>query len=361
MDAFFGATPRQFQDYLTQRGAPTVHARAIFRELYKRGAADASATEGIGASLRAAVAADFHFALPRLAHWAESAYDHSVKFRAELGDGTAVETVLMPESSRITVCLSSQVGCAQACTFCHTGRMGLVRNLTAAEIVGQVVAANAWIRIHPEWLKRVRLGAGSQITNVVFMGMGEPLDNLGAVGDGLAILHDPYGFNLSLRKLSVSTAGHLDGLRTLTLRYPDLSIALSLHATTDAARSRIMPINRRWPLAELIGFLRSHYSGPGLGRSLLVQYTVIAGVNDSGEDAARLFDLLQGLPVKINLIPLNEIEPSRLRAPSVAGLESFRDQLHAAGFRVMVRYSKGQDITAACGQLIVSPTQSHSA
>lgn len=280
----------------------------------------------------------------------QSGYDYSVKFLARLADGGAVETVLMPERSRLTLCVSSQVGCAQACSFCHTGRMGLKRNLTAGEIVGQVMAANHWLRANPAWLQAAKLPLKSKVTNVVFMGMGEPLDNVEAVIKALRIMTDPHGLAMARRRLSVSTSGHLDGIKVLLRDMPQVSLALSLHATDDALRSRIMPINRRWPLGELIGFLRQHPWGKS---SILIQYTLIRGINDDLKHARALVELLEGLPVKINLIPFNAFGVSAFQNPDAEVVEAFRDELHQLGMRVMIRFSKGQDIAAACGQLVV--------
>jgi len=347
---FYNFTRFDLESWLDQRGRSRAHALTLLRGFYKQNGGE-PALGSLGPELRQAITTEFSYDLPVIDACRESAYDGAVKFGMRLSDGAVVETVLMPESARITVCLSSQVGCAQGCVFCHTGRMGLSRNLVADEIVGQVVAAERWILANPAWLERARLPRGSRVTNLVFMGMGEPCDNAAEVNRAISIFRDPMAFNLTLRRISVSTAGHLDGLRAITAAHPEVSLALSLHATNNEQRSRIMPINRRWPIDVVLGYLRAHYNEGGAGRVLLVQYTVINGVNDRREDAIALAQLLADLPVKINLIPLNEISVSRLASPTPARLEAFRDSLYQAGFRVMVRYSKGQDITAACGQL----------
>ena len=217
--------------------------------------------------------------------------------------------------------------------------------------------ADIWLRDHPEWLNNSRLPVFTRVTNVVFMGMGEPLDNVGELMRALAVFTEPYGPNISLRRLSVSTAGHLDGLKTLLAHYPKAAIALSLHETDNERRSALMPINRRYPASGVIAFLRDHYVRNVPKGSLLVQYVVIAGINDSLEHAARIADLLRGAPVKVNLIPLNEVTGCDYAAPPPARLLAMRDFLHQAGLRVMVRYSKGQDIGAACGQLAGMPSK----
>lgn len=333
-----------------------MHARDLFRAAYK----DSNPTpwSRVGLPKQYAKYCEHNFFGPSLRVVSEhlSQYDGSVKFVVELADLRQIEMVLMPESKRVTLCVSSQVGCAQACVFCHTGRMGLARNLDASEIVGQVWLANKWISEHPLWLVDRRLPPKQRITNIVFMGMGEPLDNVPAVAKSISILTDPYGLNLAIRRISVSTAGHLDGLSELVKIHPAVRLAISVHSAIDAERSKIMPINRRWPLAHLIEKLRSLPTQQENG--LLIQYTLISGVNDSLLHAEKLVELLAGLNVKINIIPLNPVGPSRLKAPETQQLEIFRDQIYKAGVRVMVRYSKGQDIAAACGQLVIQPNMS---
>ena len=348
---FFDLSRGALEAWCLGLGHPAVHARNLYRSAYKALRADPWRTESLPRALAGALEDGFQLAGPRIVASHRSGYDASVKFLVGLADGSEVEAVLMPEKQRLTLCLSSQVGCAQACVFCHTGRMGLKRHLTTGEIVGQLVLADRWLAEHPDWLADVRLPAGQRVTNVVFMGMGEPLDNVDAVVEAIRILTDPYGLALGLGRISVSTAGHLDGLARLLDALPSARVALSVHSVDDQKRSKIMPINRRWPLADVVAFLRERL-GP-TGQPVMFQYTMIRGVNDSLEDAAKLADLTTGLDAKINLIPLNEVSASRLSAPSPEQVQAFRDVLHARGIRVMVRYSKGQDIAAACGQLIV--------
>lgn len=279
-----------------------------------------------------------------------SNYDLSVKFLLELKDGSKVETVLMPEKNRITICISSQVGCAQGCIFCYTGKMGLIRNLTSEEIVSQVVYANKWISKNPQWLASLNLGNNQRITNVVFMGMGEPCDNVDNVLSAIEILTDPWGLELAPRKVTVSTAGHLDGLKGMYAKNSKICYAFSMHSTKQSERSKLMPINRKYPLEEVLSYLANVSQNDG--KSFLIQYTVINKINDSLEDAKFLADLLEGVNCKVNLIPLNPIDPTRLSSPVPERLLAFRDSIHNRGIRVMIRYSKGQDIDAACGQLV---------
>jgi 23S rRNA (adenine2503-C2)-methyltransferase len=350
MNNFFSLSRNDLESYCRDSDVSAIHAKAIFRNCYKKNLVTPWCDPHLPRTLSQRLDNDYSVTKPTIARLAVSSYDGSVKFAFQLVDGAEIESVLMPESSRLTLCLSSQVGCRQGCVFCHTGRMGLKRQLSAGEIVGQVIAANDWIAAHPEWLQTNRQPKKMRITNLVFMGMGEPLDNVEAVADAIDIFTDPIGMGLGPRRISVSTAGHLDGLKALTARIPRVRIALSLHTADHSARSRLMPINRRWPIEDVVQFLREYAELAGI--HILVQYTLIRDVNDSIEDAQKVAELLRGMQAKINLIPLNEIDPSRLGAPDAKQIQVFRDVLHAAGMRTMVRYSKGQDIAAACGQLV---------
>ena len=347
---FFNMTRGEVAAWCGAQGHPAIHSRALLRAAYKDLLPSPFAASGLPRGLVAAGVA-LGAQQPRLKVAHRSSYDHSVKFLVTLADGGEVEAVLMPEKRRITLCVSSQVGCAQGCVFCHTGRMGLKRSLTAGEIVGQVVGADQWLRDHPDFLAEAHLPPGQRLTNVVFMGMGEPLDNVEAVISAHGILTDPWGLALGIGRVTISTAGHLPGIQRLLAAQPRARLALSVHSVEPQARSRIMPINRRWPLAEVVTELRRRL-GPD-GTPVMFQYTMIAGVNDSPAEASRLADLVAGLNAKINLIPLNDIAASRLTAPTPEVIQAFRDVLYDRGIRVMVRYSKGQDIAAACGQLIV--------
>lgn len=351
---FFNLTLGELGDALAALGYSPRHGASLYGAIYKgRGLEDLANYPAVPVGFvdRLSDALSFNELTAESIH--VSRYDRSVKFLVALPDNNAVEAVLIPEDGRLTLCLSSQIGCAQACSFCYTGRMGLKRNLTAGEIVGQVLLASRWVQHHPDWVKNLGFSIPLRITNLVFMGMGEPLDNVDAVSTAIAILTEQLGLAIGLRKISVSTAGHLDGLKVLLQRYPNVSLALSLHATTDRERSQLMPINRRWPMREVLDYLRHHHAAHAVNRTILIQYTMIRGVNDSLDQAERLADLLRELPVKVNIIPFNDVAPSRFRNPEPGQLHEFRNYLHQRGLRVMVRYSKGQDIGAACGQLVV--------
>jgi 23S rRNA (adenine2503-C2)-methyltransferase len=293
--------------------------------------------------------------LPELVieHSIQSPEDGSFKliFRVPLTD-FRIESVLMPERGRLTLCVSSQVGCAQGCHFCQTGKMGLLRQLSTAEIVAQVVLANRhWSLANATGDSPVAVPSGfgaPRVTNVVFMGMGEPLDNLDAVLKACEILSDPWGLGIGISKITVSTVG-LPVQMTRLLQQSKVQLALSLHSPFDEQRSRMMPINRRYPIAELLTVLRTHLRK---GSHAFIQYTLIRNVNDSLEHAAALGELLREVPCKINLIPLNEHDGAAFRRPSLETIVGFSQVLRSMGFVVTVRLSKGRGIDAACGQLV---------
>ncbi len=264
--------------------------------------------------------------------------DGTVKFQFTLADGSRIESVVIPDDGRLTLCLSTQVGCALGCTFCYTGSLGLTRHLTVAEIVNQICAANAYL----ERQGRPRL------TNLVYMGMGEPLHNYDAVVRSIRIATCNDGLQFSHRKITVSTAGLLPQMERL-LAETQVHLAVSLHGTTEAQRTALMPINRRYPLARLLETCRRL---PLASRQRITfEYTLIDGVNDSEADADRLAGLLRGIPCKVNLIAMNEHPASPFRAPAYARVRRFQDILQAAGYTAFLRTRRGDDIDAACGQL----------
>jgi 23S rRNA (adenine2503-C2)-methyltransferase len=267
----------------------------------------------------------------------EASRDGTRKFLWELADGERIESVLIPERGHYTLCISSQVGCAQQCRFCHTGRIGLRRNLSAAEIVNQVRTVRGTLQDDPVLL-----------TNVVFMGMGEPLANFKNTLRALQILLDPLGLQLSHRHVTLSTAGLIPPLKALGRSSP-VSLAVSLNAADDATRSRLMPINRRYPLRDLIAACKS-YPLPR-GKRITFEYILMEGVNDSPQAARNLADLLQGVKAKINLIPFNPHEGSEFRPPAEQRLLAFQETLARRHYTAIIRRSKGGDISAACGQL----------
>lgn len=262
--------------------------------------------------------------------------DGTVKFAVTLGDDT-VETVLIPGKGRSTVCVSSQSGCTQRCGFCATATLGYRRALTAGEIVLQYAIA------------RAAAPAEAPARNVVFMGMGEPMDNLDAVLPAVAVLTEPGIPALSPAHVTVSTSGILPGMKRF-LRESRAHLALSLNATTDSQRQALMPQTRSWPIAALLGALRED-AAQGSGRRYFVEYVLWDGVNDSDADASRLVELLADLPAHVNLIPHNPYDGSPLAPPPEARVLAFRDRVHAGGVRCLVRWPRGREIAAACGQL----------
>jgi len=287
--------------------------------------------------LREELARRFEIEPPRVAaHF--TSVDGTVRFLLELHDGQKVEAVYMPYADRVTLCISSQVGCRFACGFCQTGVMGLRRSLSPGEIVGQVLR----LRAEEKHLERP--------VNVVFMGQGEPLDNADGVVAAVRALQDPRGPALVWRRITVSTVGVVSGLQRLAeLGASRPRVAVSLNATTDEVRSEIMPINRKWPIGELLAALRAMPWRPR--EKVTFEYVLLAGVNDTLDDARRLGELLRGLPAKVNLIPWNPLPTLPYRRPGPEHIEEFRLAALAGGIDVLVRYSRGADIAAACGQL----------
>lgn len=353
MDNFYSLSPDLLKDILEQGGFSPAHFKPLYQYFYRDDADTDKLSHILPRELLRSLKNTYAFPQLEIVQELQSKYDASVKFLLKLDDGQLIEAVLMPERARITLCISSQVGCRQACSFCHTGRMGLKRNLAAGEIIGQILTANQWLKTHQAWLKSVGLPSKHRVSNVVFMGMGEPLDNLDAVIPALKNMLCPQGLGIAPRRITVSTAGHLDGLKKLLRENLGVGIALSLHIPNSRERSRIMPINRRYPLEEVLSYLKT--APIPKNRHFLIQYTVIAGVNDSLAHAKSLASLLAGINVKVNLIPLNDFAATSFRQPDPENLHNFQGCLLKSGIRSMIRFSKGQDIEAACGQLALSP------
>jgi 23S rRNA (adenine2503-C2)-methyltransferase len=322
-------------------GERPYRARQLYRWLHRRGAASLDEMSDVPRALREALARTASLTTLERASEQRSA-DGTIKWTWRTADGKLVESVYMPEEDRRTLCVSSQVGCAVGCTFCLTGTMGLARNLTAGEMVDQVHRANRRI---------VELGLAEgprPLTNLVFMGMGEPLANYRSLKAALDLLLSEDGPNFSHRHVTVSTSGLVPLMRRLGEETP-VKLAVSLNATTDAVRDEIMPINRRWPLAELLRACREFPARTG--RRITFEYVLLAGVNDADEDAERLAVLLRGIPAKVNLIPYNPNPGLPYRAPAPDRVGAFQEALAARNLTVVVRKNRGRDISAACGQL----------
>jgi 23S rRNA (adenine2503-C2)-methyltransferase len=323
---------------LEARGVAPFHARQIYRWLYKRGVTDLDRMTDIGRPLREILRTEFTISTP-LTVGDERSTDGTRKFVLELADRRRIESVFIPDTPSMTFCISTQVGCAMSCGFCLTGKMGLVRNLTAAEIVGQVriLAAATGMLDHP--------------FNIVLMGMGEPLHNYDNTMKALRILNTEHGFAMSPRRITLSTVGIVPGLERLAREPLMPNLAVSLHATTDEQRSALVPPNSKYPLAAILEACRKF---PLKKRSRITfEYVLLDHVNDTPDDARRLVKLLAGIKSKVNLIPLNPAPGIPYRRPSDARIDRFAQILADRHLTVSVRKSRGRDIRAACGQLIV--------
>jgi 23S rRNA (adenine2503-C2)-methyltransferase len=322
-------------------GERPYRARQLFRWLHRAGAATLGEMSDVPRTLREALAGAARLTTLERANEQRST-DGTIKWTWRTRDGKLVESVYMPEADRRTLCVSSQVGCAVGCTFCLTGTMGLARNLEPGEIVDQVHRANR---------RLVELGVAEgprPLTNLVFMGMGEPLANYRNLKVALDLLLSEDGPQFSQRHVTVSTSGLVPTIRRLGEETP-VKLAVSLNATTDAQRDVLMPINRRWPLAELMAACREFPIRNG--RRITFEYVLLGGVNDTLEDARRLADLVRGIPAKVNLIPYNANPGLPYVAPPPDRVVDFQEALAARHLTVVVRKNRGRDISAACGQL----------
>jgi len=323
---------------LEARGGERFHARQLYRWIYRRGTTDIERMTDLSRGLRAQLREEFALTTPRVVS-DERSIDGTRKFLLELDDERRIEAVFIPDTPSMTFCISTQVGCAMACDFCLTGKMGLVRNLTAGEIAGQVrVLASATNLL-------------DQPFNIVLMGMGEPLHNYDQTMKALRILHSEHGLAVSPRRVTLSTVGIVPGLERLAREPLMPNLAISLHATTDEQRSFLVPPNRKYSLQDILDVCRRF---PLKKRSRITfEYVMLDGVNDTPEDARRLVRLLAGIKAKVNLIPLNPAPGIPYDRPSDARVDRFAQILADRHITVSVRKSRGRDIRAACGQLIV--------
>lgn len=360
--------PEQWSEVLRKRGERAFRAKEVFQWIHARGVMSPDAMTTLPAKLRAALAEEGLAPIAEVAQ-VHAAQDRTRKAVLRLKDGYTIETVLLPaiprrspedledadagydeadegdepeEASaprvRVTQCISTQVGCAMGCVFCASGVAGLKRHLGPEEIVGQVL------------LGRAMLGEGEALRGVVFMGMGEPLHNYESVAQSLRLLTHPDGINLAPRRITVSTSGLIPEIARLGADFGgQIGLAISLHAADDAARSALMPINRKYPLADLIAALKA-YPLPKR-RRITVEYTLVSGKNDEPAEAQKLARLLRGLDVKVNLIPMNPIEASTLGPPDMRRVFAFQERLAEHGVPCFVRRRRGDDVSAACGQL----------
>jgi 23S rRNA (adenine2503-C2)-methyltransferase len=358
--SLIGLTRPALADTLVAAGVPASQARMraaqLWHWLYFRGATDFSAMTNISKALRETLSGRFTLARPEVVVEQVSA-DGTRKWLLRLpprgaGRPVEVETVYIPEEGRGTLCVSSQVGCTLTCSFCHTGTQRMVRNLTAEEIVGQILVARDRLGDFPDAETppgAVVPGEGRLVSNVVMMGMGEPLYNFDNVKDALLIASDGEGIALSKRRITLSTSGVVPMIPRAGAEIGTM-LAISLHAVRDELRDELVPINRKWPIAELMAACRA-YPGLSNARRITFEYVMLKGINDSLAEAKELVRLLQGIPAKINLIPFNPWPGSPYECSSWERIEAFAAVVNRAGYASPIRTPRGRDILAACGQL----------
>ena len=337
-----GLTRAEIAAAIVEFGEKPFRAGQIWRWIYVRGATSFDGMTDISVPLRARLAEKFYVFRPSISRHQQS-LDGTQKWLLKMADGAEIECVHIPEESRGTLCVSSQVGCTLTCKFCHTGTQRLVRNLEAYEIVAQLLSARD---AFGEWPPP---DTGRKLTNVVMMGMGEPLFNFDNVARALTIAMDPEGLALSRRKITLSTSGVAPMIRRCGEEL-GVMLAISLHAVTDELRSHLVPINKKWPIAELLAACRD-YPGVSNARRITFEYVMLKGINDSLADARALVRLIRGIPAKVNLIPFNPWPGSGYECSSWDAIEAFSDVLAEAGYTTPVRRPRGRDILAACGQL----------
>ena len=331
----------QLEEWILERGGKPFRARQLFHWLYRRGVTQFDEMTDLAKAFRDQLNAEAHVSLPQIVT-RQNATDGTIKWMLRADDTQAFEMVYIPDGTRSTLCISSQVGCAMDCTFCSTAQQGFNRNLTAAEIVGQVFLAQQELGF--------QAGDNRLISNVVLMGMGEPLANFRNVVPALRVLLDEIGFDFSRRRLTLSTSGLVPQMYKLA-EETNVALAVSLHAPDDELRSQLVPINRLHPIAELLQACW-HYIDEQNGRSVTCEYVMLDGVNDSPAQARALARLLKGHPAKVNLIPFNPFPGTQYRRSRPEAISAFLDQVLKGGVMATVRRTRGDDIDAACGPLV---------
>ncbi len=345
-----GLTRDAMRDALIAAGTPEKQAKMrvgqIWQWIYHWGVRDFAQMTNLAKDYRAMLAENFVVAIPEVVT-RQVSDDGTRKYLVRIAGGHEVEVVYIPETDRGTLCISSQVGCTLTCSFCHTGTQKLVRNLTAGEIIGQVMVARDDLG---EWpVPGAPKDETRLLSNIVLMGMGEPLYNFENVRDAMKIAMDPDGIQLSRRRITLSTSGVVPEIAR-TAQEIGCQLAISFHATTDEVRDRLVPINKRWPIADLLDALRT-YPKVSNSERITFEYVMLDGVNDSDADARRLIKLIDGIPAKINLIPFNEWPGAPYKRSSNNRIRAFADIIYKAGYASPIRTPRGEDIMAACGQL----------
>ncbi|MEZ8133189.1 MAG: 23S rRNA (adenine2503-C2)-methyltransferase [Polaribacter sp.] len=338
-----GFSASRLGEFFEEIGEKRFRATQVIKWIHQEGECDFNAMTNISKDLRAKLNDVAEIKLPEVVNYQDSV-DGTRKWLIRVDGGSCIEMVYIPERERGTLCVSSQIGCALDCSFCATGKQGFNRDLTAAEIIGQLwIAADSFDQFKPKAKRRV--------TNVVMMGMGEPLMNFDNVVDAMGIMLEDNAYGLSKRRVTLSTAGVVPQLDKLA-DVSDVSLAISLHAPNDELRNQLVPINRKYPLAQFIQSAKNYIEKmPDNRRKVTVEYTLMDQVNDRSVHAHELVELLKDLPCKINLIPFNSFPGSGYKTVTNTALNRFRDILIAGGYTVMVRTTRGDDIAAACGQL----------
>jgi 23S rRNA (adenine2503-C2)-methyltransferase len=345
-----GLTRSSLREVLIESGTPEKQANMrvgqIWQWIYEKGVRDFGKMTNLAKTYREALERNFLISVPEIIS-KNISKDGTRKYLMRIDGGHEIETVYIPEESRGTLCISSQVGCTLTCSFCHTGTQRLVRNLTSSEIVGQILVARDDLG---EWPTQVAPKIGPRLlSNVVLMGMGEPLYNFNNVRDAMKIAMDPEGIALSRRRITLSTSGVVPEIAK-TAEEIGCQLAISFHATTDEIRDKLVPINKKWNISSLLATLKN-YPKVSNSERITFEYVMLKNVNDSDEDAHRLVKLIKGIPAKINLIPFNDWPGSPFERSDWKQIKSFSDIIYRAGYASPIRTPRGEDIMAACGQL----------
>lgn len=337
--SFYNLTTSDLKDVLKDNGLSPFISKQLFDWIYKKNILNMDEWSNIGKKVKDFLSETYDFNLPKII-WHGHSKDGTRKYLCKMADGQTVETVAIPAKDRLTLCISSQVGCAMGCSFCHTGTMGLKRNLETHEITGQFLAVSLWLKenVHPD----------EKLTNIVFMGQGEPLHNYENVKKAVENFLDDYGFGLGQRRITLSTSGLVPKIKMLH-DFPPVNIAISLHSAKDDIRTELMPINKAYDLKRLFEAiktipLKAH-------RRITYEYLLIDGLNDQPSDIEALTKLLHRKESKINLIPFNEYPGSKYKRPKTEHVFWFMEELNQKGYTCTIRATKGDDILAACGQL----------
>ena len=338
-----GLTQPEMEKFFDSIGEKRFRAGQVMKWIHHFGVDDFDAMTNVSKALRDKLKAIAEVRGPEVVS-EDISSDGTRKWVVRVASGSCVETVYIPQGKRGTLCVSSQAGCALDCSFCSTGKQGFNSNLTVAEVIGQVWIANKSFGSVPATIDRA-------ITNVVMMGMGEPLLNFDNVIAAMHLMMDDLGYGISKRRVTLSTSGVVPMIDELS-KHIDVSLALSLHAPNDELRSQLVPINKKYPLKMLLESCRNYMSSLGEKRVLTVEYTLLKGVNDHVDHAVQMIELLKDTPCKINLIPFNPFPHSGYERPSNNAIRRFQELLQQAGYNVTVRTTRGEDIDAACGQLV---------